>query len=98
LAQTFAEVVENWFTNDPEGVWSFCLRFTLVSAEEAAVNNPREFLPVCGTVAAGTVGSMSRGLFQGSLSNLRNLANDLLPSCDEYDFVLGNANVASLAF
>lgn len=48
LANAFAEVAEYYSMEDPEKLWSLCLRLINVSPDEAPVNNPKEFLPFCG--------------------------------------------------
>ncbi len=76
LAEAFAEVVENYFSKDPEGLWSFCLKLIKISSDEAPVNDPREFLPFCGACAIGAIGSVSSTLFHKALSSLQELADD----------------------
>jgi hypothetical protein len=56
LAYSFAEVAEDFSTKDSRRIWELASRLVSVSASEAPVNNPREFLPFCGAVAIGVVG------------------------------------------
>lgn len=76
LAKAFAEVAEDYSKDDPEKIWSLCLKLINVSASEALVNNPKEFLPFCGAYAIGAIGSISLSFFEKSLSYLHELAND----------------------
>ncbi len=76
LAETFAELAEDYYEKDIEGVWNFCLKLTEVSAAEAPVNDPKEFLPFCGACAIGAIGSVSPALYPQALARLKALAND----------------------
>ncbi|MFX1519756.1 MAG: hypothetical protein ACFFCD_07540 [Promethearchaeota archaeon] len=76
LGGAFAEVVEAYFAKDPERLWSLCVKLVNISADEAPVNDPKEFLPFCGTWAIGAIGSSSSAFFQNAVSLLQRLAND----------------------
>jgi hypothetical protein len=76
LAVAFAELAEDCYEKDPERVWNFCLNLTDVSAAEAPVNDPKEFLPFCGTCALGAIGSVSPAVYHQALARLRALASD----------------------
>jgi hypothetical protein len=76
LAGAFAELAEDYYEKDIERVWNFCLKLTEVSAEEAPVNDPKEFLPFCGACALGAIGSVSPTLYRNALARLNALAND----------------------
>jgi hypothetical protein len=47
-----------------------------ISPEEAPVNSPEEFLPFCGTIGIGAIGSISTQFSDRALTELRTLAND----------------------
>jgi hypothetical protein len=76
LAEAFAELAEAYYENDSERIWNFCLNLTEVSAEEAPVNDPKEFLPFCGACAIGAIGSVSPALYHQAFDRLKALAND----------------------
>ena len=76
LAEVFAEMIEDNFTEDSERLWRFSLQLTGISADEAPVNDPGEFLPFCGTCALGALGAGSSAFYQEALARLRELAND----------------------
>jgi hypothetical protein len=76
LAYAFAEVAEDFSTKDPHRIWELASRLIGVSASEAPVNNPREFLPFCGAVAIGVVGSAHRVFRRKAFALLKTLASD----------------------
>lgn len=76
LGNAFAEVFEDYFAKDPERLWNLCLKLIEISPDEAPVNDPKEFLPFCGALAIGGIGSLSSEYFQDALSHLQELAND----------------------
>ncbi|HUV02639.1 MAG TPA: hypothetical protein VMW67_04240 [Desulfobacteria bacterium] len=76
LAAAFAEVVEELFAEDPERLWRFCLQLTVISADEAPVNDPKEFLPFCGACGLGALGAVSSAFYQEALARLKELAVD----------------------
>jgi hypothetical protein len=76
LAHAFAEVAEDFSAKDPHKIWELASRLISVSASEAPVNNPKEFLPFCGAVAIGVVGS-THGIFRRkAFALLKDLAGD----------------------
>jgi len=76
LANAFAEVVEDYSIRNPQKIWELALRLTDISPNEAPVNNPKEFLPFCGAVAMGAIGSVHATFYQKAFTFLRKLAND----------------------
>jgi hypothetical protein len=77
LAAVFSDMVEEKFAEDPtERLWRFCLQLTVISAAEAPVNDPKEFLPFCGACALGALGVASSACYQDALARLRALATD----------------------
>ena len=76
LAAAFAEVVEDYFEKEDEKLWELCLTMTAISADEAPVNDPQEFIPFGGSVGIGSIGSASPDFFGESLTTLRALASD----------------------
>ncbi len=76
LAVLFADHLVEYDTAEVDKLWELCRKMTSISAEEAPVNSPREFIPFCGTVGIGSIGAVHSGYFDEALSRLRELAND----------------------
>ncbi len=76
LPAVFAELIEDYFTKDPERLWNLCLKLIDISPDEAPVDNPKEFPSLCGACAIGASGSVSKAFFQKAFSYLEELAND----------------------
>jgi hypothetical protein len=76
LAEAFAEVAEDYSVTHPQEMWKLASRLTDVSPTEAPVNNPKEFLPFCGTVAIGAIGSVHATFYRKAFTFLKKLAND----------------------
>jgi len=76
LAEAFAEVVEDYSIRNPQKIWELASRLTDVSPNEAPGNNPKEFLPFCGVVAIGAIGSVHAAFYRKAFTFLRKLAND----------------------
>ncbi|MGB9622878.1 MAG: hypothetical protein ACPL07_03430, partial [Candidatus Bathyarchaeia archaeon] len=76
LADAFAEVVEDYSIRNPQKMWELASRLTDFSPNEAPVNNPKEFLPFCGVVAIGAIGSVHATFYRKTFTFLRKLAND----------------------
>jgi hypothetical protein len=76
LSYAFAEVAEDFSTKNVSKMWELALALTSISAIEAPVNDPKEFLPFCGAVALGAIASTHRNLFRQVFPLLKKLAND----------------------
>ncbi|WXG39388.1 MAG: hypothetical protein WED07_00905 [Candidatus Freyarchaeum deiterrae] len=76
LAAAFADVVEAYLVKSSERLWKLCLKLIQFPADEAPVNNPKEFLVFCGAFAIGAIGSVSSVFFEKALTLLRELSND----------------------
>jgi hypothetical protein len=76
LADAFAEVVEDSSIRNPQKIWELASRLTDISPNEAPVNNPKEFLPFCGVVAIGAIGSVHARFYRKAFTVLKKLAND----------------------
>ena len=76
LAASFANTLNEYRGAAVDKLWEFCLKMTAISAEEAPVNTPDEFIPFCGTVGIGSIAAAHAGYFSDALSRLRELAND----------------------
>jgi len=76
LAGVFAEVVEEHLVKAPGRLWTLCQELTEYSPDDAPTNDPKEFLPFCGSLATGAIGSVSPTYFQQAMSRLRELAED----------------------
>ncbi|MEW5956569.1 MAG: hypothetical protein AB1801_02515 [Chloroflexota bacterium] len=75
LADAFADRVEAGTGYAGDRLWQLCVRMSEVSAQEAPVNDPREFISFCGTVGLGALG-LAPEFFEPALARLKTLAND----------------------
>lgn len=76
LAGAFADVVEDCSKNESQRLWELCINMTEVPADEAPVNTPKEFIPFCGAIGVGSIGSVSPEFFEQALTTLKALAHD----------------------
>ena len=77
LAAAFEEMVSSKATSNMRNqLWNLCKTMTSLSAEEAPTNDPREFIPFCGTRGLGAIGSVLEEYRLEALQNLRALAAD----------------------
>jgi hypothetical protein len=77
LAEVFADGVADYCQRGgADSAWELCFAMTQVSADEAPVNDPREFLPFCATVGIGAIGSVSPPYYELAVVALRRLAGD----------------------
>jgi hypothetical protein len=78
LAQAFGDVVGERAGEgqNPESLWALCDGLASISATEAPVNDPREFLPFCGAVGFGALGTACSRYSDPALGALRVLARD----------------------
>ena len=76
LAYIFAEVIEDCSKRDPHKLWELASGLSRVSANEAPVNSPKEFLSFCGAVAAGAIGSVHREFRGKAFALLKKMAAD----------------------
>ncbi|UCD72643.1 MAG: hypothetical protein JSW01_04090 [Candidatus Bathyarchaeota archaeon] len=75
LARAFADLVRQNAEREPEKLYSLCKGLTAISAKEAPVNDPKEFISFCGTVGLGSLGTITPA-FQEIVATLQMLAND----------------------
>jgi hypothetical protein len=76
LAEAFADVVTGYVKTEDERLWELCINMSKVSADEAPVNAQKEFIPFCGAIGIGSIGSVSPEFFEQALTALKALAND----------------------
>lgn len=76
LARAFADAVAEHAGRASAQFWGLCQEMTAISAAEAPVNDPREFLPFCGTVGIGALGAVVSQYEEPALQSMRALAND----------------------
>jgi hypothetical protein len=76
LAWAFSEVVEDFSQMETDPLWGFCVNLAEISADEAPVNAPQEFLAFCGAIGIGAIGSIDPGFFDRALTALKALAHD----------------------
>lgn len=78
LALAFGDVAGNLARCDVslEPIWVLCEGMTEMSAAVAPVNDPREFLPFCGTLGLGAIGADNTAYAEPALGAFRELARD----------------------
>ena len=76
LAAAFAALAAEQVLEAPEPLWRCCVQLSGVSSAEAPVNDPREFLAFCGTLAIGAIGSVSLEYYHEAIARLRDAASD----------------------
>jgi hypothetical protein len=70
------DAVEGSSEKEGNRLWALCAQLAQTTADEAPVNAPQEFIPFCGAVGIGAIGSVSSGFFLQALEALKRLAND----------------------
>lgn len=76
LAAQFAKLAAEYEGIAAARIWELCLQMTSVSAKDAPVNSPDEFIPFCGSVGMGAIAAVHSGHLEEALSRLRELAKD----------------------
>lgn len=76
LADAFGDVMEGCADDQTVRLWRLCVAMTKISPDQAPVNAPEEFLPFCGAIGIGALGSVFAGFYEKALDELRMLAND----------------------
>ena len=78
LAQAFGDVIGERAGRGatPDVLWALCDDLASITAEEAPVNDPREFLPFCGAVGLGATGAAKAEYVDLALGALRGLSRD----------------------
>jgi hypothetical protein len=77
LAAAFEEIISNRAAvKPPEEIWQLCSTMAGLSAEEAPVNDPREFIAFCGARGLGAIGAALPEYQEKALLDLRTLARD----------------------
>ena len=76
LAGAFGDLVAERTAGGTTGLWHLCVELAAISAVKAPVNSPEEFLPFCGALGFGAIGSVSPRTADEALAVLRKLAND----------------------
>jgi hypothetical protein len=76
LAAAFSELAREVSEEGSGAVWELALSMAAVTADEAPVGTPEEFVPFCGALAVGAIASTSAGLYHEALTRLKALARD----------------------
>lgn len=77
LASAFEETISSQISKDSvEELWELCSFMSNISAEEAPVNDPKEFIAFCGTRGLGAIGAALPEYQEKTLFRLRTLAQD----------------------
>jgi hypothetical protein len=75
LAGAFGDAVGE-YAGQAQRLSSLCISMTTVSADEAPANTPEEFIPFCGAIGVGALGSVCPEFFDQALITLQALAKD----------------------
>ena len=75
LAEAFSELVDQLKNVNGVKLNSFLIELLDCTVDKAPMNNPREFLPFCGTWALGAIGT-SKEYYNEALSNMRRMSSD----------------------
>jgi hypothetical protein len=76
LAGAFPDALVKIAQKESQKCWSLCMSMLELTAEEAPVNTPEEFVPFCGAVGIGAMGSAHPAFFDPAIVMLRGLAKD----------------------
>lgn len=76
LADAFPEALGKIAQKESQKCWALCMRMLELTAEEAPVNTPEEFVPFCGAVGIGSIGSTQPSFFDQAIVTLRGFAKD----------------------
>ena len=76
LANLFAKNLADYPPQKIVKLWGLCLKMTRISATEAPVNTPQEFIPFCGTVGMSSIAAKNSSYFNDALNLLEKLATD----------------------
>jgi hypothetical protein len=76
LAEAFSDMLTEMAGESVGSLWELCVKMSAISADEAPTNDPREFIPFCGTVGIGALGAAVPTLYDDALKALRRLAED----------------------
>lgn len=76
LAHAFADAVGERSATEPERMWELASNLASLSPGEAPVNDPKELIPFCGTVAMGAIGSVDRERERKVFARLKETAED----------------------
>jgi hypothetical protein len=76
FADAFAELIDEFAETHGERLWELCGALVELSPEVAPVDDPKEFIPFCGTVAVGALGSSVDAFYEDTLTMLKKLSRD----------------------
>jgi hypothetical protein len=76
LADAFPDALEKFVQKESQKCWALCMRMLELTEDEAPVNTPTEFVPFCGAVGIGSIGSAQPSFFDQAIVTLRGFAKD----------------------
>lgn len=76
LANAFADGVGDLSRANPQNMWELASGLASLSPKEAPVNDPKEFIPFCGAVAMGAIGSEDDNYERKAFTRLKEVAED----------------------
>jgi hypothetical protein len=76
FASAFADVITESVEASADLLWVLCNEWIKLTPEEAPSNDPKEFIPFCGTLGLGAIGAESEDYYGEALPVLRRLSRD----------------------
>lgn len=76
FAAAFADSIAEQTQESADEMWELCTGLVELSSEDAPVNDPKEFIPFCGTLGLGVVGSKVEGYCGNAITMLKVLSRD----------------------
>ena len=76
LAHVFGNIIGDYADVHEKAYWQLCQDYLSIPVEEAPVNTPDEFLPFCGAIGIGAMGTVLPNRGRGALTLLKKAASD----------------------
>jgi len=76
FAAAFGDLMEEMAGASGDQLWELCRVLVAVTPDEGPVNDPKEFIPFCGSVGIGALGSRLDTSYNDALTTLRELSRD----------------------
>lgn len=76
LAHVFGNIIGDYADVHEHAYWKLCQDYLSITAEEAPVNSPEEFLPFCGAIGIGAMGTVLPNRSREALTLLKKAASD----------------------
>jgi len=76
FAAAFADLIAENAESVADRMWDLCAELAELSPDVAPVDDPKEFIPFCGAVGLGAVGSRVDAYYEKVLTSLKKLSRD----------------------